>query len=57
MFPKLLESGYNPHTTLPVYFVVGISKLMLIDMHSRAMVSSGMNHESQVVLVLDLPTS
>ena len=25
VFPKLLESGYNPHTTLPVYFVVGVT--------------------------------
>ena len=24
VFPKILESGYDPKTTLPVYFVVGI---------------------------------
>ena len=28
VFPKLLESGYNPHTTLPVYFVVGTNLLL-----------------------------
>ena len=27
LFPKLLESGYNPHTTLPVYFAVGVKLL------------------------------
>ena len=30
VFPKILESGYDPQTTLPVYFVVSITMIILL---------------------------
>ena len=55
VFPRILQSGYKPHTTLPVYFVVGAFSLFeLISWFCENFGSQEIMTQSDYVNIADL---
>ena len=56
VFPKILESGFNPSTTLPIYFVVSFTiMLMFTWWYNLLRILLNLWHSLQSVLVLGIP--
>ena len=56
VFPKILELGFNPTTTLPIYFVVSFTiMLMFTWWYNLLRILLNLQHSLQSVLVLGIP--